>query len=562
MFSIPAARRKALEDAVEQICEDAMLAFDTRERQSGATAQRDLEQSIWSVVKRVCGRFARLQNARTPALRTPEEVLVMVFSCLNTPALVHASHVCQTWRDVALLHASLWANLDARTFKPAGLYHLLNRSQALPLHLEILIVPSNALDLAYNTSNHMIRLVHLTIHIDDPETRSPRESSDNTRHFASIPAVLINPAPILRRLTVRDPHRTMRMIGTALFDQQVPALRFLDYHGDVSLYPFMAELSNITHFSHAPVFLGQLQLDSLVNILGMCQNLEHFSLHIPANYTFPALDQVHTLPESIKHFELHVHAEDADVAHFLPFFAVPRPLFAIALHAEPYNASGFQRFLTSVLQSRDITALHMEKSPLGLITIASADDAGFQTFFCDFPRGCPPPDSFFAHITSMSIGDTFWTLSPPPPLPQLTALELHMSPPPERYWGVLMQPPARSGLSLLLCPLLRTLVLVCDQSAGDEVTERSIASSLVLAFIQTRLAFDVARLRRLVLNRVLLQGDSAALSGVVDEIVDERTPWTWAGALMAGGHGAEQCSLPLRAGVFRGHAAQSISDWW
>ncbi|EJD41436.1 hypothetical protein AURDEDRAFT_186582 [Auricularia subglabra TFB-10046 SS5] len=570
MFNVPAARWKALEDAVERICEDAMPFFDASPGTSASAAQHDLDQAIWNTVKKAYVRFARLRNAHFPAVRVPDEVLALIFSHLHTLALIGVSHVCTNWRHAALSNPSLWATLDSRPFRPAIIYHLMNRSQPLPLHLEICIRPSTALDLAYSTSNHMIRLESLTIHVDDQKTSRRRldehsdSESEHDRAFVAIPSVLLRPSPMLCRLTIWDPHRLLnRIAGSALFSQQVPALRYLEYHGDITVYPFLQELSAITHFSYSPVFLGRLQLDSVYRTLEVCRNLEHFSLHVPTNYTFPLLD-LPEMPASIKHFEIHIHAEDADIPHFLPFYAPQHALLVIALHAEPYSAEGCQRFLTSVLGSMDLVAIHLEKARgSGVIGIACADRSGFQRFFCDFPMECPPPDIFFSTLTSMSMGDTFWTLNPPPPLPQLTALELHVSPLPERLGGVLMLPPARSGRSVLSCPSLQTLVLVGEES--DEITDRSIHSSLVSAFIRTRLAFKGARLKRLVLKGVLLsdgiEEGYAALRDLVEDISSDGTPWTWVGARMARGLGVEDCSLPLRAGIFRGPAANCVTSW-
>ncbi|KAI0040243.1 hypothetical protein FA95DRAFT_1611954 [Auriscalpium vulgare] len=88
-------------------------------------------------------------NTLLPVTRLPPEILATVFTCLFahehtcwSPALesslnfrLPVTHVCRRWRQVALEHSSLWADIDLE-FSPDCVATFLARARSSPLFID------------------------------------------------------------------------------------------------------------------------------------------------------------------------------------------------------------------------------------------------------------------------------------------------------------------------------------------------------------------------------------------------------------------------------------------
>ena len=152
-------------------------------------------------------------------------MLISVFAHLSKPEsgspgrkappfvrdLVSVTHVCRSWRQVAITAPELWAGIT--TTNPKAVKVFLERSGACPLNVDILLGSKAEVD------NNNLRTVI-------PYTHRFRQLSVFTRRGAgslnSIP--FTKPAPLLERLVIRH---SLGNRPVLLFNDQTPRLREL-----------------------------------------------------------------------------------------------------------------------------------------------------------------------------------------------------------------------------------------------------------------------------------------------------------------------------------------------
>ena len=158
--------------------------------------------------------------------RLPPEMLISIFVHLSIPEpgspgrkasyfvrdLVSVTHVCRSWRRVAITAPELWTGITMTNLKAVKVF--LERSGAFPLNVDLLLGSRAEVD------NNLLRAVI-------PHTHRIRQLSVLTHrgHWGSINSnPLTKPAPLLERLVI---HHSLGNRPVLLFDDQTPRLREL-----------------------------------------------------------------------------------------------------------------------------------------------------------------------------------------------------------------------------------------------------------------------------------------------------------------------------------------------
>jgi len=155
--------------------------------------------------------------------RLPPEMLVAIFTHLSKPEpprrktsdfvrdLVSVTHVCRSWRQVAITAQELWTEVTMMNLKAVKVF--LERSGAVPLNVELLLGSWTVAD------DNLLKAVV-------PHTRRFRQLSVlRRRGLGSIKSMpFTEPAPLLERLVIRHPLGEQPVL---LFDDQTPRLREL-----------------------------------------------------------------------------------------------------------------------------------------------------------------------------------------------------------------------------------------------------------------------------------------------------------------------------------------------
>ena len=243
----------------------------------------------------VQARYARLTQP-APALRLPPELLAGVFDQArrSSPAFERvASHVCATWRDVAIGLPNLWNTIDlhVRPASAAALHRLstyLSRSQPFPLDIfissqdfdpvldlllphalrwrQLCLVTSSSCCLSIHHAMHTLTtpmLEYLSIRTDLPHNGSPEP-------YLNVPTLVPQILPSTPSLSF------LRLAGTALWMLQPPMsnIRTMHFEGCQSMYmthqqfrTLMATMPCLVNLS-----LSQLSIDPLPDVINGCNS--------------------------------------------------------------------------------------------------------------------------------------------------------------------------------------------------------------------------------------------------------------------------------------------------
>lgn len=520
-----------------------------------------------NATRRAFLQFSSRQNVKNRAYCLPDDILTGIFSRLDIPQIIAVSHVCRPWRASALGCPTLWTAVElAPTFR--GFSDIIARSRPVPLQLHMRIDVRNFTSMCTALFDCMDRVTKLCLtihsldfglHIDPPE------------YTLKVTDAFQEPAPLLRELRIHDAQLQLHEFDGELFGGDAPALQFFRFHGDLTAFPLgsVSAFEHVSHIvydpiseleAHSPTWLPDLSIDF--------PSLSHFFLKVPA-ISASALLYPDWLPATLQHLELRLFQNDFHLPDLLDIFRPDTiyPLLVVALHAPPCGHGDATDFIEAVAAKSPyhLTDLYVAYAPTyGVATIATLDAGGHRCVFADFPSPCRPPSNYQLSLTSLSIGDTYWTTGALPTMPALESLEVHLSTASQRRIGSVFTLPMFAGFGslrmqhLLQCPLLRSLTIVAR--AEHRVEDRTLACHDVLMFVRLRLAFSSRRLEKLIMHHTLFSDSRpttiGTLSTTINSIVYENGPWSWPSR--SSFPSTSTCTLPLIPGSCR--SAHSVFD--
>ena len=193
---------------------------------------KSLEESIRALKHR--------RNALSPVSSLPPEVFAAIFSFVCLPvtsspggkqdhhlALLHVSHVCHQWREIAVNQPLLWSHVDFTSLSVAGIAEMLVRARSVPLSLEASVLGHRWDDVRFSTFRKELQA-------RVPHIRQLRIGAEPIG-LQNILKGLVLPAPALEYLSLSSlgEHRKRRMGGRicipdTLFDGSTPRLSCIE----------------------------------------------------------------------------------------------------------------------------------------------------------------------------------------------------------------------------------------------------------------------------------------------------------------------------------------------
>jgi hypothetical protein len=175
-----------------------------------------------------------VKNSFAPITRVPPELLSLIpdYYCEDYADrdLIALAHVCRSWRDTFVSHASLWTRFDFKNSDKTRTYIQRSQRSSSPYKIHLGKTVDDAFPLMIP---HLHRLKFLTIRAND------------------LPSVLTHfrcPTPLLEKLDVKITYYAGVYIDEALFNRDLPSLRELCLHGVNTEFPWknLANLRVVT----------------------------------------------------------------------------------------------------------------------------------------------------------------------------------------------------------------------------------------------------------------------------------------------------------------------------
>ena len=178
-----------------------------------------------------------MKNTFASINRIPPEALSLITHHRNTDkGLLTLTHVCRSWREIFISHASLWADLDCGTINKTRLF--LKRSKTSPLRI-------------HPTRWFSKEALLLTVpHLNRLESLSLSKSSTNLLQLIEH---LCSPSPFLKTLSLTVTHGEPLALRDSIFGGNLSSLHDLRLDGLVTNLAW-ENMSNlrIFHFCHVP----------------------------------------------------------------------------------------------------------------------------------------------------------------------------------------------------------------------------------------------------------------------------------------------------------------------
>ncbi|KAM5543179.1 hypothetical protein V8D89_003053 [Ganoderma adspersum] len=251
-------------------------------------------QDVTAGVARSLSTLHRYHNTLLPIGMLPPEVLIRVFDFIvSPPSDVHdvkphkqaewaitLTHVCSSWRDVALSISRLWSQVVDEDSKLATLFLQRSRTADIRLYASLSIPPSPPnyvwQDVIQNHS-HRVHELHVRVSRVTP-----------TEDFLN---ALSTPLPALEFLTIQSNNPALLLTNPfptppIVFSGQ--PLRHLKALVLGRLAPFIPgnSLPNLTNLQLYGLGLGVLTAQNLLHLLSNCPRLETFELLSPPSGLF------------------------------------------------------------------------------------------------------------------------------------------------------------------------------------------------------------------------------------------------------------------------------------
>ncbi|KAI0056724.1 hypothetical protein BV25DRAFT_1546958 [Artomyces pyxidatus] len=192
---------------------------------------------------------------------------------------INVTHVCHSWREVALGHAALWSSIDSTVSSPWR-EEMLRRSAQCPLSLHLHINSSNIEGLHHLIFDNLSRIQHLSLTWVVCEAWTIESEH---RDFSGLAIALTNQsttAPLLESLYL---HSILALPALEVTTTSFPALRSLGVAG-FGLSSTSSILENLAH-----IYIGQTSTTELYAILSRVLRLETISTRIMDNEDPPQL---------------------------------------------------------------------------------------------------------------------------------------------------------------------------------------------------------------------------------------------------------------------------------
>ena len=172
-----------------------------------------------------------IKNTFAPINRVPPDVLSLIPGyCDTDKELIALTHVCRSWREIFISHASLWTSLDCTNLNKTDAY--IKRSRESPL--QISLAERHCNDAFLLTIPHIGRLKDLALF------GASRDIPNLLEYFRS-------PAPLLEKLDIDSWDLPITVVGNTLFDGNLLSLRELCLYG-VLVDLSWKNLANLTTF--------------------------------------------------------------------------------------------------------------------------------------------------------------------------------------------------------------------------------------------------------------------------------------------------------------------------
>ena len=213
---------------------------------TNATFQVDLlEQDVLAVLSLV----RSTKNTFAPINQIPPEALSLIAHyCDTDEGLISLTHVCRSWREMFISHASLWTKLDCTVVEKTRVY--LKRSKMSPLDIR-LRKEGFLQDAFLLTLPHLDRLGSLS-------------TSGSLGNLSGLIEHLGSPAPLLKTLSLTVADGENVALQDTIFGGDISSLHTLRLDGVISNLAW-ENMSNLRTFSLHNVPVDNVSVTRLLN---------------------------------------------------------------------------------------------------------------------------------------------------------------------------------------------------------------------------------------------------------------------------------------------------------
>ncbi|EJD46364.1 hypothetical protein AURDEDRAFT_164595 [Auricularia subglabra TFB-10046 SS5] len=436
-------------------------------------------------------------NRTDPSRQLPVELIFLVLDSLDLSQLVQASHLCRTWRALALDHPTFWrmirlsaSSASALEFFQARLDQAGSRHVYVDIHLENCELyghlRSAVLPAVARSLSHMHQLA-----LNVPHAVSP-----------TLIEVLSRPAPVLEALSVacfHCPDEPLAILPSDLFSGSAPRLRTLIIRNLSLPYRRIAALSEVEEFGYA-IDRRALFPASIFTHCPRLRELRYFGGSCPGVDWPPGQDLQISAP-GLETLEMQL--TDMDFGWL--FDAVPNLAALRSIASSRPDSVSARRFLEHMDGPLEMNVVGDDIVRLGFLAPSSRRRRTF-TFHQVFVPDDWPGDVFFDPQYTRRV-HTFavemhmeWLLSDFPPLQACHTLSLVLG-----DGGAVLSNDHRNQRRAGLLPSLNTVVVV----PGAQTS----ISAATLQAVLTRIVGPRSSRLRLRLDGVHVSGDTSILDG-------------------------------------------------